>query len=176
MTRKRCLPAWIRSDASYGVLHAYYAYVLGAEVSFPDVGGDLVAAHARSATVFIGADFSTTYEFPAERGGASVRDQLHRRAEHLVRLSAVGGDAPSIVRYEVWCFIPPSERLQDAAASFEAPRGCAVELIQGVELSARVRQAVLAVPHRAGVDEPEPETAFVDCADTIREAFGLGGG
>ncbi len=57
-----------------------------------------------------------------------------------------------------------------------APAGWAVALIQGEELRARVRRAVLAVPHRAAVDEPEPETAFVDCADTIREAFGLGGG
>lgn len=171
--RRTRLPVWVRTDATFGVLHAYYTFVKRADVWFPDDGrGKFCAVEARSRDTYFGADFSTPYEFPPERGAASVKRRLQRQAEHLLTWRQLDGETEAVI-FEVWCFFPPSQRLLSVATQFQPPSPCTFHLVHGEELWQRIRTAVLALPPRKVPCQEEPETAFVDCGQLIRAAFRL---
>lgn len=171
------LPKALRADMERSLIHAYYSHVCGCDsvTIDPDIfqGAPWVAVAARNDRIWM-MDFSSRYEFPPEAKPATVARQMRQRAraavEHGLSVARFRGESPEApmpeVVYEIWCFIPPSERLHGALAAARVS-GERVVLVSPKELAERVRQTVLASA------EQDDENAFVQAATMIRQAFGL---
>lgn len=171
------MPKILRADIERALIHAYYNNVCGCYAVSLDLdifpGAPWVAVAARHDRVWM-MDFSSRYEFPAEAKPTSVTRRMRQRAQaaldHGLRVARMvsegsGVPVPEVV-YEVWCFMPPSERLLNALAATRES-GEQVVLVSPEEWAKRVRQTVLAPAKQ------DDENAFVQAAAMIRKAFRL---
>lgn len=169
------IPGFLKADMERAFLQAYYRYVCGCEsveVDSEFAGTPWVATGIKPGRVWM-MDFSTLYEFPLERKQANTNRRMKERAQQAVAdgrcLWRLWHDLPLAaepeVEYEVWCFMPPTDRVMQALAAAHHA-GCQVTLVMPEQVQERVRQTVLAVP-----DDAEDQ-AFMQAAVMFRRAFG----
>lgn len=192
---------WLRADMERAFIDAYYRHVVGCEdvtLDLHDQGRSRFVAIAWSGNSLYGMDFSSRYEFPTGMRPATIQRNLEGQRQRLHHHAAVCADlasdpfepgaasAPFRAIYEIWCFVPPSQKLLEAVRA--APHGdVEVVLVSPEDIDTRVRQTVLAVPEQdAGAvedgrgddedaDDVRRDNAFVVAARIFRRAFGVSG-
>jgi hypothetical protein len=161
------LPKRIKADMERAFIHAYYRYVCQCSTVSIDweVGGDPWVAVARNKDRIWFMDFSTLYDFPAEQKQTTMNRRMLERVQAAQR-EVRYAEPPREAVYEVWCFIPPSERLL-TALEWTRQNGGQLTLVTPERVQERVRQTVLAIQNDS------EEHAFVQAALMIRQAFNL---
>lgn len=164
---------YMKADMERAFLDAYFRYVRECDlISFDNEAFDGFVVLARGSGKAWFMDFSSKYEFPAEMKQATTNRKLTERAGYALeagqQLGRMWEYAAVDVEYEVWCFMPPSERLFTALDAARA-NGAKVTLVTMDQVHDRMRQAVLAIP----ADKKDEDQAFVQAALMFRKAFGL---
>lgn len=174
------MAARLGADVERGFIAAYYQYVQGCKVSVdhplfgPNHDPYVVVAHRPG--MLYGMSFSTAYQCDTQSRPETLVRRVRRRVEGLRAYAGFlarqeGG--PYQVLYEVWCFIPATDRVIRPVRKV-ALEGLPVQLVHLEEVQARLRETVLSLPEAdAGAEE---KNAFVWAGRLIREAFNLGSG
>lgn len=164
-------PKLLKADVERAFVYAYYQLVKGCKVSMdiPDENIIPVVAFAHRTGEIYAMDFSTTYHF-AENVKPSTRVRwIRKKTEQMQRYAEFTGiqhNTEYKSLYEIWCFIPPKNRVLDAveaAVKEELP----VSLVSYDVVNDRIRQVASLEPLK---DEIVYNNAFLWAAKLLREA------
>ncbi len=172
---KRKYPRYLEADVERGFIYAYYELVCGMKVSLsgPREGPKECVALARKPGLMVGMDFSTHYESESMKFGTLLK-RVRQKVEDLRYWSAFQADVNNTkteqVLYEIWCFIPPSERvceMVDRALKEDLP----VKLVSLEEVGERLLQTAAVEPEET---DSIYQNAFLWTVKMFRNTGALG--
>jgi len=161
----------LKADVERAFIYAYYQLVKGCKVSMdiPDENIIPVVAFAHKTGEIYAMDFSSTYHF-ADKVKPSTRVRwIRKKTEQMQRYTEFAGIQHKIeykALYEIWCFIPPNNRVMDAVEA-AAKEKLPVSLVSHDAVNDRIRQVASLKPLK---DEIVYNNAFLWAARLMREA------
>jgi len=141
---KRRYPRFLEADVERAFICAYYELVCGMYVTVEDTGCNKeCVAMAWKPGLMLGMDFSTLYSGDMKlktwmKWLREKLDDLKRMAEMNERKAFT--DEPAPLLYEIWCFIPPHQRVLETVERAKS-ENLPVELVELEEVGRRLLQA-----------------------------------